>query len=71
VLSLVKKWDLFVDIAVVDRGDSTNPATRLPILSGGFDQQQIIFGITRHIEAKPDAPRYNHGDDGGMYLGSL
>lgn len=71
VLSLVKKWDLFVDVAVVDRGDLADAATRLPILNGGFDQQQIIFGITRHIEVKPAAPRYDGGGDDGMYLGSL
>jgi hypothetical protein len=49
VLSLVKEWDLYVDFAVIDRGDS-NPATRLPILDGGFDQKQIVFGVIRHIE---------------------
>ncbi len=70
VVSLVKKWDLYIDIAVVDRGDRASPTTQLPILNGGFDQQQIIFGITRHIESKPSAPpSYDHND--GMYLGAL
>ncbi len=50
VLSIVKEWDLFADFAVVDRGDLANPATRLPILDGGFDQKQIVFGVIRHIE---------------------
>jgi hypothetical protein len=50
VLSIVKEWDLFADFAVVDRGDLANPATRLPILDGGFDQKQIMFGVIRHIE---------------------
>ncbi|MBV8755718.1 MAG: hypothetical protein JO257_00495 [Deltaproteobacteria bacterium] len=50
VLSIVKEWDLFADFAVIDRGDLANPATRLPILDGGFDQKQIIFGVIRHIE---------------------
>jgi hypothetical protein len=50
VLSLVKEWDLYVDFAVIDRGDAANPATRLPILDGGFDQKQIVFGVIRHIE---------------------
>jgi len=49
VLSLVKEWDLYADFAVIDRGDA-NPATRLPILDGGFDQKQIVFGVIRHIE---------------------
>jgi hypothetical protein len=56
VLSIVEEWDLFVEYAVIDRGDVSNPATRLPILDGGFDQQQIVFGVTRHIETK-------HADD--------
>ncbi|HSN25846.1 MAG TPA: hypothetical protein VLT45_06155 [Kofleriaceae bacterium] len=50
VLSIVKEWDLFADFAVIDRGDLANPATRLPILDGGFDQKQIVFGVIRHIE---------------------
>ena len=54
VLSIVQEWDLFVEYAVIDRGDISNPATRLPILDGGFDQQQIVFGVTRHIETKHD-----------------
>ena len=49
VLSLVDNWDLFAEFAVVDRGDMENPATRLPIMDGGFDQKQIILGVTRHF----------------------
>jgi len=67
VLALVPKWDLYVDFAVVDRGDAGNPATRLPILDGGFDQKQIMFGVTRHI----DAPHHRHDGDGdAMIIGS-
>ncbi|MDQ3368293.1 MAG: hypothetical protein M3680_22945 [Myxococcota bacterium] len=51
-LSLVRAWDLYVEFAVVDRGDAVNPATQLPILDGGFDQHQIMFGVTRHITVK-------------------
>jgi hypothetical protein len=70
VLSPVKQWDLFVDFAIVDRGDEENPATQLPVLDGGFDQQQVIFGITRHIEG---GRQRTYDDDGGdgMVLGSL
>ena len=46
VLSIDRKWDLFADFAVIDRGDLEDPATRLPILDGGFDQKQIVFGVT-------------------------
>lgn len=57
VLSLVKEWDLFAEFAVVDRGDLAAPATRLPILDGGFDQQQVIFGVTRHFDVTPKHSR--------------
>jgi hypothetical protein len=26
-----------------------NPATELPILDGGFDQRQVVIGVTRHF----------------------
>jgi hypothetical protein len=71
VLAAVKKWDIYIDIAVVDRGDRNNPATQLPILDGGFDQKQVIFGVTRHIEGKRRAPVYDDGSDEPMQLGSL
>lgn len=58
VLSVVKEWDLFADFAVIDRGDLANPATRLPILDGGFDQKQIMFGVIRHIDG-PTHPAYS------------
>lgn len=53
VLSLVKAWDLYVDYAIIDRGDLADAATRLPILDGGFDQHQVTFGVTRHFEGRP------------------
>lgn len=43
--SFVRDWDLFVRFAFVDRGDTSNPRTTLPILNGGFDQQQITMGL--------------------------
>jgi hypothetical protein len=65
VISLVDNWDLFAELAVVDRGELTNPATRLPILDGGFDQRQAMFGVTRHISGGKDRRGdYDHDDDG-------
>lgn len=55
VYAFVPRWDLFVEYTVVDRGDAEDPATTLPILDGGFDQQQLVFGVVRHFRA--DAPR--------------
>jgi hypothetical protein len=65
VLSLVKNWDVFAEFAIVDRGDMEDPATRLPIMDGGFDQKQVIFGVTRHIEGK--RRRSNDDDDNVAY----
>ncbi|MEO8700789.1 MAG: hypothetical protein ABI867_12135 [Kofleriaceae bacterium] len=64
VVAVTKQWDLFVELAIVDRGDMAQPATRLPILDGGFDQRQIILGVTRHIEGK----RPRGDDDGALEL---
>jgi hypothetical protein len=66
VVSLEHRWDLFTDFAVIDRGDIQNPATRLPILDGGFDQKQIVFGVTRRF----DGPKRRHDDDYSMRLSS-
>jgi hypothetical protein len=66
VLALVPDWDLFVDFAVIDRGDLSNASTRLPILDGGFDQEQILFGITRHV--KREHHRHDAPDDPALEL---
>jgi hypothetical protein len=65
VLSL-NKWDLFAEFAVVDRGDMADAATRLPVLDGGFDQRQVLFGVTRHIDGK--RRRRDYDDDDAMQL---
>jgi hypothetical protein len=49
VLAIEARWDLFAELVFVDRGDLAAPQTRLPILDGGFDQRQILFGVTRHL----------------------
>lgn len=56
VLTLTKEWDLFVEYAVVDRGDLTAVATTLPILDGGFDQHQLMLGVTRHLQGPHERP---------------
>jgi len=50
VLSFVKHWDVFGRFAVIDRGDADQMATQLPILDGGFDQKQAVFGVTYHSD---------------------
>lgn len=61
VISL-NRWDLFAEFAVVDRGDLSNPATRLPVIDGGFDQRQVLFGVTRHIESKKKRHHPNYDE---------
>jgi hypothetical protein len=58
VVSLVKQWDVYMEYAILDRGDFDAPRTMLPILDGGFDQQQLTFGIVRHFgqDKAPDVP---------------
>lgn len=43
--SFVDRWDLYARFAFVDRGEEDNPQSMLPILDGGFDQQQTTFGL--------------------------
>jgi hypothetical protein len=49
VVSFIKEWDVYAEYAVLDRGDYEAPRTMLPILDGGFDQQQLTVGIVRHF----------------------
>jgi hypothetical protein len=45
-------WDLFVVYGIVDRGDRERPETTLPILDGGFDQNQLAIGVQHRFGAK-------------------
>ena len=54
VYAVVDDWDFYVNLAIIDRGETDVPATTLPILDGGFDQQQITFGIIRRFAAPED-----------------
>jgi hypothetical protein len=49
VWAVTPEWDLFVDGAVIARGNMAVPSTTLPILDGGFDQRQLVLGVTRHF----------------------
>lgn len=53
VVSLVDEWDVSVDFAVIDRGEMQDMATRLPILDGGFDQKQVMLGVSYHPKDDP------------------
>ncbi len=45
-------WDLFAYYAWIDRGEASRPSTLLPVLDGGFDQQQVVFGVRHRFEPK-------------------
>jgi hypothetical protein len=60
VYSVVKSWDVFVEYAIIDRGDASAPRTVLPVLDGGFDQRQLTIGIARHFAR---TAKVDHGDD--------
>lgn len=45
-LTVGPRWDLFVRWSILDRGDAAAPATRLPLLRGGYDQTELTFGLS-------------------------
>lgn len=47
-------WDVYAIYRVVDRGDAERPETELPILDGGFDQTQFIFGVRHQFGPPPE-----------------
>ena len=51
-VQLADDWDLSATLSIIDRGDLANPATRLPILDGGFDQIQIMVGVSRRFKTE-------------------
>jgi hypothetical protein len=57
VLAPVFEWDVYLDGAVIGRGDTADPATQLPILDGGFSQRQVTIGVVHHFKghAKHDS----------------
>ncbi|HET7505837.1 MAG TPA: hypothetical protein VFK02_32685 [Kofleriaceae bacterium] len=56
-VQLSKTWDLSVELSIIDRGDRAAPATRLPILDGGFDQIQLSVGVSRRIDLEKHSRR--------------
>ncbi|HTM21468.1 MAG TPA: hypothetical protein VL172_13200, partial [Kofleriaceae bacterium] len=52
------RWDVYLAYSVHDRGDADAMATTLPILYGGFDQRQMVFGLIRRFGADPERSEY-------------
>lgn len=59
-VQLAEHWDLTIDLSIIDRGELARPETRLPVIDGGFDQIQIMVGISRRVPSK------NHGWQRGI-----
>jgi hypothetical protein len=58
VYSMVDRWDVSLQLSIVDRGEVDVPGTTLPILQGGRDQTILSFGLTRHFGGVEDSARY-------------
>jgi hypothetical protein len=50
VLAYIDDWDIYAEFSVNDRGELREPATRLPVLDGGFDQTFLMMGVTRRFQ---------------------
>ncbi len=53
-----ERWDVYLAYSVLDRGEADDPATTLPILDGGFDQRQMVFGLIRRFGTEPARSEY-------------
>ncbi len=58
VFSAVKDWDIYTEFTWRDRGTTALPATTLPVVDGGFDQRQLVVGITRRFTARGQGSRW-------------
>jgi hypothetical protein len=45
-VTLSTGWDITIKTLWLERGDANVPETILPLLSGGYDQVQLIAGVT-------------------------
>ena len=54
-----RNWDLYAIYTFIDRGEAADPSTMLPIIDGGFDQQQLTVGVQHRFGAdtRPPHPR--------------
>ena len=56
VLSYIDDWDITFQLDVIDRGDVSDARTTLPIITGGFDQTQLMIGVTRRFKEDGHRP---------------
>jgi hypothetical protein len=53
-VSLSTGWDITATLAHRDRGEIDTPETILPVLGGGYDQQQILLGFSYSGVREPE-----------------
>jgi hypothetical protein len=53
--TLATGWDITLKVVWLERGDASVPETVLPVLTGGFDQRQLVFGVTYRGRPAPRA----------------
>lgn len=53
-VSLSTGWDITATLAHRDRGEIDTPETILPVLGGGYDQQQFLLGFSYSGIRKPE-----------------
>lgn len=58
VYAAARDWDIYTAFTWRDRGSTMLPETTLPIVDGGFDQRQIIVGITRRFTERGSGQRW-------------
>lgn len=48
-LAVSKVWIPYVQAKVIRRGELRDPRTTVPLLDGGFDQEQVIVGVVARV----------------------
>jgi hypothetical protein len=57
VYAVVRDLDLYAEYSFLDRGDLVDPRTLVPVLEGGFDQQQLTIGVTLRFDTEQGEER--------------
>lgn len=60
-LTFIEDWDLYMEIALLDRGELAQPETTLPKLPEGFDQTTITVGLNHRWSFEDDDERVPSG----------
>jgi hypothetical protein len=59
IVPLGERWQLYLTVTAVDRGDAEKPRTEWPILDGGVDQTQVSMGLVRRFGFDPGGSHHD------------